>query len=282
MKVIKRVMLLFIFCFLFSDLSLSAVDFPRIEGWQILGRVEEYSPDNLWKYIDGAADLFLSFGFTGLQSAELQADSLIFVVDIYDMGRPVNAFGIWTVERPHNVPVLTIGARAVISPPWQSLMLKDRFYVKVRASQGKMSEENTEPLLRGLAAGLPGGNGLPEELALMPRQGKKAGSEKFIREGFKGLSGLKRCLAADYADEAGNGYQYFVVLSADSGDMQAVWQELASTWQQGKMKGREYRYRSIPYQGLIGVVRAGGRIFGVTDCADERVLKDRLGYLLDR
>ena len=37
--------------------------FPEIAGWQKKGAVEIFSPENLYEYIDGAAENFIGYDF---------------------------------------------------------------------------------------------------------------------------------------------------------------------------------------------------------------------------
>jgi len=69
--------------------------FPRIEGWKQKETVQVFTPDNLYEYINGAAELYLTYGFQELQVAEYEGerDGLI-IVDIYRHATPLYAFGI--------------------------------------------------------------------------------------------------------------------------------------------------------------------------------------------
>ena len=49
---------------------------PGITGWQLAGNSYHYLPENLYNYINGAADLFLSYGFVKLVGAEYTPGSV--------------------------------------------------------------------------------------------------------------------------------------------------------------------------------------------------------------
>ena len=59
MKIMKITALLV----LAASIPLSAVEFPDVEGWEKTSEVKTYTPDNLWEYINGAADQFIEYGF---------------------------------------------------------------------------------------------------------------------------------------------------------------------------------------------------------------------------
>jgi hypothetical protein len=57
-----------------------------------------YSTD-LYHYLDGGADAYLDYGLVALIHREFKAGSVDLTVDIYDMGDPLRAFGIYSAER---------------------------------------------------------------------------------------------------------------------------------------------------------------------------------------
>src|SRR5512143_1768289 len=103
--------------FLILCLSPPAVDgqarspfFPEIRGWQLLDSVQVFSPENLYDYIDGAADLYLTYDFQELKVAEFKRESKeTVIVEIYRHCTPQNAFGIYSQERLANADFLDIG-----------------------------------------------------------------------------------------------------------------------------------------------------------------------------
>lgn len=48
--------------------------FPTIEGFTFDGKIDTYTPDTLFEYINGGADLFLNFEFVKLHSLRYKND----------------------------------------------------------------------------------------------------------------------------------------------------------------------------------------------------------------
>ena len=51
--------------------------FPDLPGTHMTWQISErsfYTPENLWDYIDGGAELFLSYGFTAAQTVRYSAE----------------------------------------------------------------------------------------------------------------------------------------------------------------------------------------------------------------
>ncbi|MFZ5517330.1 MAG: DUF6599 family protein [Candidatus Zhuqueibacterota bacterium] len=252
-----------------------AFDFPQIHGWTPLGEPAIYTPDNLYEYINGAADQFIDYGLVLLHTRELSAGAVQVALDIYDMGNRLNAFGMYKTERPADRPLLAIGSEAVISPPYQCLLLKDQFYVKVNVFGGEITGEMGTQLLTAVARALPGQAGLPAELALLPADGKIPGSEAFAKNNYLGRTDLTDCLYAGYRDGE-SAFQYFVLTATPDSALDARWNSLAAQWTPAAQPGRSILIKKIPYKGLIGVVKLEDRIIGVTDCSDEGQVIRRL------
>jgi hypothetical protein len=246
--------------------------FLTIAGWSPQGEPSTYDAAGLWELINGAADVFLSYGFETVTVQNFSAGDVTVFVAVYDMGRPLNAFGIYRTEAPPDESALPLGTEAVVSPPYQCLLLKDRYYVKVEAYEGDINQATGESLVAAVANALPGETELPPEFGALPADGMVAGSSQYTREALYGLAELNECVHAAYTDEAGSEYQAFVVLQTDEVTTDDVWQKLASRWQEIDLGGEPVLSREIPYSGLVGVIRANGGIVGVANAADEEQL----------
>ncbi len=253
--------------------------FPDIEGWTRAGEVRMYGADNLWEYIDGAAELFVEYGVQSCATADLSSGDLTVTVDVYDMGTPLDAFGVYSRERSGDAIAVPGATVALVSPPYLALMLKGGSYVKVNALEGDLTGEAATTLLQALAEGLPGTAGYPSELDLLPSIGRVAGTEGFHRDGFLGLTELNNCLYSEYADAGGSRWQGFVVVPAGGTTPSSVWATLEQDWQMLETGGRSVLYRDVPYQGLVGVIRSGETIMGVSGAGDQTELLNRLDSL---
>jgi hypothetical protein len=192
-------------------------DFPEVDGWSRTGEVLTYDADNLWEYIDGAAELFVQYDVQTCRTADLAAGDLVVSVDLYDMGTPLNAFGVFKQENPAGGAPLPGAIEAAVSPPYQALLLKGATYVKVNTIGGELTDASGRELLEALARALPGSTTLPSELGLLPEDGKVAGSEGYQREGFLGLTELPGCVYAEYSEAADGTWQGFVVRLGGAG-----------------------------------------------------------------
>jgi hypothetical protein len=266
-----------IFFLLFTCLhSLYAKSFPKIEGWQVSSEILTFNDGNLWEHINGAADQFIDYDFIELQTCELIQGSMVISIEIYRMNTALHAFGIYTAERPSDATRLAIGGEAVILPPGQLLLLKDVYYIKIYAYEGEFTAQNGETLLTKIAAALPGYDGLPTQLSLLPEKFKIPGSESFIGKSFLGLKELRNCIFAEYSVSAKIPHRIFYIL--DEGP--EIWMTLADmNWEKIELDHDQYLYRSIPYKGIIGLYLDQGYMTGIAffeDIADINDIRARL------
>ena len=114
-KIQKILMVLCLFTSLFlihSNLPAETESFisPKVNGFALKSKPAYYSPDNLYEYINGAADLYLNFHFKKLSVFEYRNKKKgSITVDIYEHKDINNGFGIYCSEKPSDGPFLKIG-----------------------------------------------------------------------------------------------------------------------------------------------------------------------------
>ncbi len=264
---------------LFFGFAFSAdYNFPQIEGWQKQDTVAVYDASNLWERINGAADLFLNYGFQELSAVDLRKGSVGLALEIYDMGTPLNAFGIYNTEAPGSKTKLNIGAQAVVSPPAQGFMFKDKYYVKLDVFEGKLTAKDGAELFKAVEKALPGKDTMPSELSMLPEKSRLPGSVSFVKNGFQGLSELQNCLTASYKDADGKEFSYFILVSDNSASTDLL-KEISKKWKTVEHKKHKVYYREIPYKGFIGLTDVNGIYLGVTDSENKDLMLKRLDAL---
>lgn len=251
-----------------ATLPLAAGDFPAIPQWETAGPAQSFNANTLWEHINGAAETFLQYGFQELQTTELTRDGVTVAVGIYEMGSPIDAFGIYRTERPEGPELDDIGTFTTMSPPYQALMIKDRFYVKVDVYDGELNEAVGRSLLEAVAGALPGSDTPPEVLGSLPKQGQVAGSLGYTRESFLGLGDLTRCVSARYDGDI----QAFIMLPPDGGTVDDAWNRLAASWKPVPHQGQPVIAKTVPYRGLVGVFQTKSGLIGVAGAEDDAAL----------
>jgi len=173
---------------------------PRLAGWQLAGEAKTYTHDNLFDYIDGNCELYFSYGFEGLVSAvyEKEGDSdQTVVVDIYDMGTPLNAFGVYSSMTHPDYSYGAIGCEAILSSQ-QIRLWQDRYQVEINSGGSEESQDSDLVKFAGrVSQNLPACSPLAE-LAWLPEQNRRPHTLKYVADGFLGHSFLPGGFEAVY------------------------------------------------------------------------------------
>jgi hypothetical protein len=173
---------------------------PRLEGWSPTEAVRSFFPDDLFEYINGAAESYLSYDFRELAVADFgrTGTDATLTLEIYDMGEAVNAFGIFGAERYPDNAAVPVGDLGYFEGEAMNF-LAGRFYVKMLAFG---LGDGTEPFLRqvGLkvASGIKSGGGLPKLVTAFPKDGLVARSERYIKRNVMGYEFLRDGYVAAY------------------------------------------------------------------------------------
>jgi hypothetical protein len=187
------------------------ITLPAVPGFARSGEVRRFGPATLYQQIDGASELYLSYGFHELLVADYTDGAGGSVaVEVYRHESPVCAFGIYSQERPRQGQYLEVGVEGYLEPPLLNLLSGDA-YVKLSADGlGARTEEVLRAFAEASVAALGGAGRAPEALALFPAEGKTPHSEAFAAKDFLGYSFLRSGFTAEYAVGDAR-FQLFVV-----------------------------------------------------------------------
>jgi hypothetical protein len=164
--------------------TISAVDAAlpdELLGWRTVPdeRVV-YNRETLYDYIDGSAELYLSYGFHHLVCCRyVQMGEPDIVVDLFDMGTSQNAFGVFSQSREVIEDAFGQGSQYT-----EGLLLfwKGRYYVSILSSpETGRSKDAVFELARMIASAIPDEGPLPDVLARLPREGLVEESVRYFR-----------------------------------------------------------------------------------------------------
>ena len=205
-----------------SDVSAQEVMFPPLKGFEIVQEYPVYTPDDLWDYINGAADSYLSFGFDELYIAEYKKGNKFTVkAEVYTHSNPEMAFGIYAMERAPIYNFVDVGVQGY-SAPDHFHFVKGKYYVKVTTnSSSKKSVNAVKDIARNLAATLEGTTTMPATLALFPEKGKLQNEELFIAEGVLGYSYMRHAYRARY-ETGGKAFYIYIFNYPDEASNRAM------------------------------------------------------------
>jgi hypothetical protein len=149
-----------------------------------------YSSD-MYEYMDGGADIYHVYGVVALAHQELKQGQSEITADIFDMGNPLNAFGIYAAERAPDYHFVAVGAEGYREEGTLNF-LQGRYYVKLSGSGG------LDKLAAAISQKIGGGRSMPGLLDLLPPENRVARSEKYLVQAPEGHEFLAPALSAEY------------------------------------------------------------------------------------
>ncbi len=183
--------------------------------WQPAQTVERYGPNNLYEKINGRADEYLAYSVQGLevQSFTAQPDDGRFVdVYLYDMGTPLDAFGIFSTERTPGADPVTLGKEGY-DAQGSIFFHQSQFYAQViPAEADPESLEAALTIAQLVAAMLPADaeDAAGDPAALLPPDGLDPESVQYVKEDVLGLDFLRNGIMATY-EIAGESLSVFLI-----------------------------------------------------------------------
>jgi len=250
---------------------LPAADFR--DGWAYDFEPEVYTPANLFEYINGEAELYLDYDFVKLATASYKQkddESLTFTVDVYDMGSPLNAFGIYSSYRRPDLTFADIGEQATISD-LNIRFYKGKYFVQLNA--GTLDEaviDIMRKVAERVANDIPAAE-QPAELGLLPDENRVPHSLKYIANGYLGQSGFKKTLEAEYKNEDSTFVGFIILFPDQNQAAESLGQFSDNLKKRDKLKNATESsvLAETSYQGKIMAVVHGSRILGVSQYNNE-------------
>lgn len=187
----------------------------EIAGFQPMGDTEFYSADNLFEKIDGRAGAYLGFNFQALRCRSFAVpQSKGSFVDVYEyrMDSPVNAFGIFSLERDPKGKPLAFAPEGY-SGEIGYYFRQGAYYVQIIASDAQPQTMKVAlALAENRAKSIPENNSGLEARKRLPVAHLIEGSIGFVLENAQGQAFLNHVFQANY-DFEGAKLPFFLMVS---------------------------------------------------------------------
>ncbi len=173
---------------------------PEVDHWKLSERPQSYNPATLFEYINGAAEIYLSYDFRELMVGqyEKEGNRASLSVEIYDMGNNKNSFGIYSAERFPESRFVAIGNQGYVDEGALNFMA-GRLYVKLLCFDcGEETDEWLKSFSREIVSRVAEVDEFPSALQFFPAEGLVRNSEKFILRNFLGYEFLHDGYMANY------------------------------------------------------------------------------------
>ncbi|MGD0885616.1 MAG: DUF6599 family protein [Thermodesulfovibrionales bacterium] len=249
-----------------------------IAGFRKLGEAHRYTKDNLYEHVDGHAEYFISAGFQGLTVTEYiaagsKATQAEIQVEVYDMGKSIQAFGVLADESGENPPPASVGTMGYKTSSGVNY-IKGRYYVKISAFNPKT------PIIKfakGFADTLSAGQDSFQVFSKFPDIGKVE-KTSFAKEGYRGLDFLHNVIEREYS--TGSGKIKVALMAGSEHEVQSLVTSFLDYFGKSGMRyektergGREVYKVMDKYEGNWFLIRSRDAVFGVFGTDDEGILK---------
>jgi hypothetical protein len=248
----------------------------EVEGWERDGEHFFYYADDLWEYINGAAEGFLAYDVKAVIAQDfLDESGTGLKLEIYDHRTPLMGFGIYSQHRDASFEFLAIGGEA-FGDEYSLYFWKDRYFVKINVyAENGNAAESMKLFARIMDGKIIGSTSRPMEIEAFPTDGLIPHSVAFLTEGVLGRGRFPHAFVADYLIGEDEGQLY---LFPTGGDEEA---EGLFTWYGGEIAAEisrrtagEASYEggegTDPYQGDVAIFRIGSWLGIVTGFEEAR------------
>jgi len=239
----------------------------EIAGWKTDGEPLAYTEENLWEYINGAAENFISFEFREVAAQDyLDGSGAGLKVEIYEHGSPLMAYGIYAQMRSPDLAFLDVGNEA-FADEYSVHFWKGPYYVRVAVYDATPALDAAMKTFAGaIAAKIEDGGSLPPEAACFPPDGLVAKDTRFLAEGVLGRAKYPPSFVATYRWESESAKLYLSTMpdsAAARGAFDWYVKETGGTPALLRAVGGDCVQSSCkdPYQGAV-VTFQFGRWFG--------------------
>ena len=158
-------------------------------GWVMDGKVATYTPEDLYKYIDGEAELYMPYGFrkaATVMYVKPGSKDIGIVANIFELGSLPDAFGIYSNYRSPTLEQIKVGAEGFLDES-QLMFYQNRYFVQIEAS-GAITQEGSlfQSCAEAISHNLPDGKEKPRELEILKIPGAVPLTERYYADGLLG------------------------------------------------------------------------------------------------
>lgn len=246
-------------------------------GWKLDNPVRWFGPDNVFELINGEAEMFFPYGFEALGAADYihpASEGRSVAAQVYRMGSPLDAFGIYSNFRYPEADYLDLGVEG-FTDDYQSMFYQDRYFVRLTAYGDP--EDNRKDLAacaRAISTLLPASKGAPEELRPLLGEAIVAHSQRYIAKSLLGYAFFPRGLEAQSMAD-GKPLRVFVVMTgapqATDGSLRQYLEYLKTAGAEFKWRGEgagKYLIGNDPLHKGFALLLSGSNLIGCTGLKD--------------
>jgi len=258
---------------------------PQLAEWSQAEEAQNYYPENLFEYINGAAEIYLAYDFQELIVAQHKKNrsEMNVAVEIYNMGSGKNAFGIYSAERFADNTFVDMGLQGYLEEGTLNFLV-GQYYVKLLCFD---CEDQSSDVLKTFSQEIVKNVGetgsFPPLVQKFPKEGLIPNTEKYILRNFMGYSFLRNGYSANYKKDDLE-FDCFFIEGQSEEDAEDMVEKYLEAKGKDNVAKDEFWYRiKDRYYHNIYLARVGSTICGVIKIKDgfEETGKEYIRSLVD-
>ena len=236
--------------------------FPELNKYRMSSEYPVYTPDDLWDYINGAADGYLALGFIDLNIMEYIRGKNIIKAEIYRFGDDAMAFGIYSMERSPGYNFIQTGVQGY-NEDGSVNFYKGRYYVKIMSHSGSGKVNDAMVELAGLISSrIEGKSEFPYLLGLFPTEGRLKNEETYLLESVLGHDFLRGAYRVAYEID-GDRFDIHLFSREDMAEVVTMASRLAGDAWSNDEAVFKYAFED-GFNGVIHMARKGGMLIVIS------------------
>jgi hypothetical protein len=248
--------------------------FPSIKGWDREINDIVYDNYTLWEYIDGAADIYLSYDFENLFIATYtDSEGKKINVELYRHSSPENAFGIYSAERMTDYSFVDVGVQGYYESGILNF-LSGQYYVKMAsAGRPEAGKEAFLEIAAEVSNVLETDNMWPPVLSMFPAEGKAANAESYIARDFLGYSVLHSAFTAEY--DIQEKFKMFIIKLPDESQASSMLQSYTQLLNEDKITVEDgiYIIQDL-FNGTVFMALSSNYLIGIVNTSNKELAAD--------
>jgi uncharacterized protein DUF6599 len=253
------------------------------KGWQIIDEVKQFTPENLYEQINGRASFFMAYDMirmTYVSFGNTDKPSQFINLSIYNMGTPINAFGVFSAERSQGESILELG-RAGYRSEANYFIWKGQYYIRIISSEATIEFQWIGmDLARKVTDFLLDSGEQVWGLTALPLTDRMPGSVQYFKVDAMGLDFMRNTYTATY--RKGNTLVTAFLSQQDSVESARAkvvrYAMYAKKYGKGidRLKAGEVELVSCDMGGSYDVIYQKGRLIGGVSYVEDRGLAIRV------
>jgi len=250
-------------------------DCHLVAGWEQRGVPRNYTPENLFEYLDGSAEGYILYGLVQMQGVTCRSKGGSITFDVFEMNDADSAYGVFSSNLDPQMPIEKLGMGGQVLPR-RALFCKGKYYVELAAGPEKGAVTALRAFATEAEKRITGRVTPPAALSWFPTA--KLTSVRLIPESVLGLRLLKRGFVAHY--EQG---QAFVVMEESPGSAAAILNQLRQRFTEGAPAhvADEAFQADDQYLGGLCMFRKGRYIGGFANMPDAKAATTQASSLAE-